>query len=97
MSVYVDPMAPCLPNPRWRHRESCHLWADSDEELHGFAESLGLLREWHQNKPGGLSHYDLTAGKRQAACRLGAVPLTREKAVSKWRESKQQTKGKEVV
>lgn len=45
MTVYVDDM----PIPaRWSH-----LMADTDEELHRFAASIGLRRSWAQY-PGNL-------------------------------------------
>jgi len=64
VSVYVDPMMPCVPSLRWRWTESCHLFADSPAELHLFAARLGLQHSWFQNRPGKLPHYDLTSGMR---------------------------------
>ena len=89
MAVYVDKLAPCIPNPRWRWNESCHLFADSTGELCKFAAAIGLRRSWLQ--PGGRHppHYDLTAGKRAAAIRRGAVEIGRRQVVGrirKWRE-----------
>ena len=49
--------------------------ADSDEELHAFAQSIGLRREWHQISSGGLSHYDLTTRRRKQALREGAIEI----------------------
>lgn len=50
----------------------CHLMTDgSDEELHIFAASIGLRREWFQG-----DHYDLARGKRREAIELGAVVVT---------------------
>lgn len=52
---------------------SCHLTCDGPiEELHAFAERIGLRREWfqeHRLAP----HYDLAPPKRDAAIRAGAV------------------------
>jgi len=83
MSVYVDPMMACVPNRNWRWRENCHLTADTDEELHAFAQSIGLRRSWHQR--GSISHYDLTRGKRALAVRRGAIELTRKQAAERYR------------
>ncbi len=69
MSVYVDR----LRNWGWRLGPSSHLIADTVEELHAFAERIGLRREWFQD--GRSPHYDLTAGRRTTAVRLGAVEL----------------------
>jgi hypothetical protein len=46
------------------------------EELHRFAARLGLKRAWFQGQ-GAVPHYDLTAGIRARAVRLGAVEVAR--------------------
>jgi hypothetical protein len=87
MTVYVDDMG--MPahvgglNARWSH-----LIADTPDELHEFAERLGLERAWFQDptvngkplaEPGTRGaenwHYDVTASKRKQAIRLGAVAI----------------------
>lgn len=81
MAVYVDP----LINYGWKLGPSCHLTADTIEELHLFAESIGMKRAWFQ-KGGGwreIPHYDLTAGKRKAAVSKGAVELSRNEMVER--------------
>lgn len=75
MSVYVDRLSSCLPNKKWRWKESCHLFADSVSELHIFAEQIGLKRSWFQNCSI-LSHYDLTKNKRKQAIRAGAIEIS---------------------
>lgn len=70
MSVYVDK----LRNWGWELGPSCHLIADTNDELHEFAARLGLKREWFQTKTNN-PHYDLTAGKRKLAVHLGAIEL----------------------
>jgi hypothetical protein len=78
MAVYVDWLSPCVPNARWRYSQSCHLMADSIEELHKFAlEKLGLKITWFQNHAS-HPHYDLTPGKRAQAVKLGAVEVDME-------------------
>lgn len=53
-----------------------HLTADTDAELHTFAELLGLKRAYHQaSPPHSRSHYDVTERKRKQAIRLGAVAV----------------------
>lgn len=92
MSVYIDHLQPC---PRragftgWRWNQSCHLFADSLEELHAFARRIGLRRSWFQTSRGGLPHYDLNPGRRAVALRHGATELERAQAVAKWKEIKQ--------
>jgi Protein of unknown function (DUF4031) len=86
MTVYVDDAAIEAQVGRYRSRWS-HLTADSREELHAFAARLGLRRSWFQpgntsglGRPGSFSaeawHYDVTAGKRMQAIRLGAQAVT---------------------
>lgn len=70
MAVYVDK----LRNWGWKLGPSCHLIADSDEELHAFAARLGMKRSWFQESVSG-PHYDLTARRRVLAVKLGAAEL----------------------
>ncbi len=69
--VYVD----ALRDYGWRLGKSCHLVADSDDELHAFAARVGMKRAWFQ--PKSTPHYDLTASRRAKAVALGAVELDR--------------------
>jgi len=78
--VYVDQLQPCLPNKNWRYCESCHLAADSLNQLHDFAARLGLQRSWFQNHPR-LPHYDLTKGMRFKALKMGAIEIDHKKLV----------------
>jgi hypothetical protein len=48
--------------------------ADTKEELHAFALRIGLKRQWFQDAPR-LWHYDLTASRRVAALKAGALDL----------------------
>lgn len=85
--VYVDPLAvfgtDCAPTC-FRHKPSCHMYADSLEELHAMAQEIGLKRSWFQDHRM-LAHYDLTPFMRQRAIRKGAIAQTRREAVEKWR------------
>ena len=74
MSVYVDELRFYPPSPRWRHGEACHLVADTLEELHAFAGKLQLRRSWFQPHRH-IPHYDLTARRRAAAIRAGAIEV----------------------
>ena len=74
MTVYVDDMrmpatVGCL-NARWSH-----LIADTDQELHAFAATLGLKRSWAQYPGTSQSHYDVTDSVRRKAIGLGAVAV----------------------
>jgi hypothetical protein len=80
LAVYVDK----LIDYGWRHGPSCHLIADSVEELIEFAMSIGLRREWYQ--PKSSPHFDLTAEGRSVAIRAGAIELDNRALVAKLRE-----------
>lgn len=81
MAVYVDQSR----DWGWRLGPSCHLIADTLDELHAFAARIGMKRSWFQNKASG-PHYDLTVGKRAQAVALGAVELDNRAFVVKLRE-----------
>jgi hypothetical protein len=91
VAVYVDDASiparvangQVVHDSRW-----LHLFADTQEELHAFAAKLGLRRsDFRLGRPRGDGspsphwHYDLTAGKRQQAIRLGAQPVTSREAI----------------
>lgn len=50
----------------------CHLFAavEDRDELHDFAEALGMRREWFHK-----DHYDITPRKREEAVKAGAVQI----------------------
>ena len=77
MAVYVDRLVKRGRSTNWPYPSSCHLVADSVDELHTFAQLLGLKREWSQLQ-GSIPHYDLTSNKRAQALRLGAVEAGEE-------------------
>jgi hypothetical protein len=88
MSVYVDPLITWGGDeaPRcFRHKPSCHMYADSLDELHAMAHHIGLRREWFQDTRH-LQHYDLTPSKRVLAVARGAIEQDRRAEVEKWRE-----------
>ncbi len=79
MSIYVDPISKCAKKAgfsRWRWDESCHMFADSLEELHRFAAMIGMKRSWFQMGRTGIPHYDLTRRRRVEAVKAGAIELT---------------------
>jgi len=80
MAVYVDRLC----DYGWRHGRSCHLIADSVDELIEFAIQMGLRREWYQ--PKSSPHFDLTVDARSEAVRRGAVELDSRAFVTKIRE-----------
>lgn len=77
MTIYVD-NAFIKAKVRQHDSKWCHLLTDNDdpEELHVFAEKIGLKRSYFQ--PGRLpehNHYDLTENKRWQAIAKGAVEI----------------------
>ena len=76
MAVYVD----TLLHHGWVLRghvvKSCHLFADTLEELHQLAAAIGMKPQWFQNHRR-LPHYDLTASRRELALKSGAQDVDR--------------------
>ena len=85
MTVYLDnaniPANVGGVSARWSH-----LTADTPDELHQFADQLGLRRSWYQGRckhtacptvDGSCAHfhYDVVAARRAHALRLGAQPV----------------------
>ncbi len=71
----------------WRGRRWCHLVADSLDELHWFAKSLGLKRTWFQAHAS-LPHYDVTVEVRFVALSRGAVAADRRTLILRGRQLK---------
>jgi hypothetical protein len=61
------------------------MWTDgTDDELHEFAEKLGLKRSWCQEKKR-FRHYDLVRSKRELAIKNGAKELSLKEWLKKLR------------
>lgn len=71
MAVYVDGLRWWGMKMYGREVKTCHMTADSVEELQTFADKIGVHRCWLHN--GSRPHYDLTARMRNAALEHGAV------------------------
>jgi hypothetical protein len=54
-----------------------HMVADTEEELHAFAKSIGMKIEWHQcrGSKAKLPHYDLMYSRIELAEKNGAVKI----------------------
>lgn len=80
MTVFVDPIRNYhnikSPTVRRHGREWCHMISDAetDEELHSMALSIGLNKSYAQKEI--PIHYDLTPNKRSLALINGAVELS---------------------
>lgn len=72
MTVYVDELHIWSTTIDCMRKGSCHLTADTLDELHEFAKKIGLRRGWFQDRRI-ESHYDLTPARRAKALRAGAV------------------------
>lgn len=59
----------------------CHLTADTEEELHGFACALGLRFAWYQYPKTNYPHYDTV--KFSQAIHLGAILVNTRTIVKK--------------
>lgn len=57
---------------------------DGLEELHQFARSIGLKKEWFQNKV--IPHYDLKGNKPKDAINKGAVRVTSRELIRRYWE-----------
>lgn len=78
MSVYVDPLFDTthMRSANWRFTQSCHMTADSPEELMTFARRLGLSPAWVQHPGKHTEHFDLTVNKRRQAIAQGAIEIS---------------------
>jgi hypothetical protein len=67
----------------WRGRRWAHLVSDeSYDELHEFAERLGIPRRAFQG-----DHYDIPAELRDEALALGATPVSAREVVKRLQQS----------
>ncbi len=69
MTVYVDDV-----RHSFGRMIMCHMWADSEDELHAEAAALGLNRHWFQEPPkASWKHYDVSLSVKAKALARGAV------------------------
>jgi Protein of unknown function (DUF4031) len=79
MTVYVDTM-----QAKFGNMIMCHMFADSDEELHAMADKIGVQRKWFQCPPkASWRHYDIALSKRKLALSFGAEEM-RWRDVADW-------------
>ena len=76
MAVYVDDY-----RAKFGRMTMCHMMADTLDELHLMARTLGLKEAWFQ--PASYPHYDLCTNKREKAVELGAQEITARDLVIK--------------
>ncbi len=72
--IFIDPPSPRYVSPSRRGVNVSWLVADTDDELHAFAASIGLKREWCLTN--GFTRYDLGTTRRAQAVAAGATELS---------------------
>ncbi len=77
MPCYVDQIQKWPGGGRTFRDGSCHLIADTLDELHAMADRIGMKRAWFQPAPASAPHYDLVPSRRAKAVALGAIELNR--------------------
>jgi len=82
MSAYVDPAVFKKPNGR---KSYSHLVADTLEELHAFAASIGIKSHFF-HKSASYLHYDITAEQRAIAVAAGAIQVSSRELLGKAKE-----------
>lgn len=77
MAVYVDSLCYYGGTGFFKDKQTCHLLADTKEELVDFAvNSLGMNPRWLQDTR--VPHFDLVESRRRMAVENGAIELSRK-------------------
>ena len=81
MAILIDSFQNGARGPiRYWHQRCGHLVSDSSlDELHEFAQQLGLRREWFQRRS--IPHYDLTGEYYRLAIERGALLVSSREIV----------------
>jgi hypothetical protein len=74
--VYVDTM-----KAKFGPYKMCHMIADTSEELHAMADTIGVGRKWCQMKDTPREHYDIAMTKKALAVSAGAIEVTKKDLV----------------
>lgn len=62
-----------------RKVKTCHMYADSKDELISFAVDIGLNPSWLHLSRRGVPHFDITENKRNYALGKGAIEFPSHK------------------
>lgn len=77
MAVYVDPI---VVYPGQKHsvfrNGSCHMIADTTEELVEMALMIGMRSKWMQDAGTHREHFDLSPSRRMEALKHGAIEIS---------------------
>lgn len=76
MSIYVDNSRVPFKGKIW-----CHLMADTLEELHSFASTIGVKKCWFHSSAS-YPHYDITIEKKLLALKYGAAIADRKTIIT---------------
>ena len=76
MPVYVD-----KARNGYGRMLMCHMVADTIEELHAMADTIGVKRKWFQGDAS-FPHYDICQSKRALAIKNGATEIGRTELVA---------------
>lgn len=79
MAVYVDPLNDWGFILKGRPRQTCHMVADTDGELHRMARRMGVNPAWFRRGDDTNQyrrHYEITAPFRHIVLRNGATPVS---------------------
>jgi hypothetical protein len=77
MCLYVDKVINCSKTKDWPYRTSCHLTADSGEELIHFVTSVLGLDARSVKEKHGFKYFILPASLRRTAISYKAVTVDR--------------------
>ncbi|MCS4088844.1 DUF4031 domain-containing protein [Rhizobium sp. BK176] len=77
MAVYVD-----RTRNKLGRMITCHMLADTLDELHAMAKLIGSKPSWFQLSRTGVPHYDIPLFRRADAIRLGAIETSRRETVA---------------
>lgn len=78
MTIYVDSAQYSRGNT---NKMFCHMVADTIEELHSFAESIGVKRCWYHSSSK-YKHYDLNEDQRKVAVCSGAIEISSKELIT---------------
>lgn len=84
MPVYIDNFNATYKRG-YRTMKMCHMIADTLQELHAMADTIGVNRRWFQAQAS-IPHYDVCLTKKQLAITHGAIEVDRRTLVKKIRE-----------